>query len=84
MMVSGIVSISSLSHLLLLVYRNTGDFCVIYLYPSSLQNSFYCVPREALSPWTTLTKIVFYAVPCKEDSACSQDRHKHKKLLKPV
>ena len=43
-----------------------------------------CVPREALSPWTTLKKIVFYAVPCKEDSACSQDRHKHKKLFKPV
>ena len=38
-MVNGIVSLLSFSHLLLLVYWNTRDFCVFILYASTLLNS---------------------------------------------
>ena len=39
-MVNGIVSLSYPSDLLLLVYRNGRDFCILMLYPAILWNVF--------------------------------------------
>ena len=69
-MVSGIVSLISLSDLLLLVHWDAGDFCILILHPAALPNSLMSSEVIFHSPSLANTQSLNLVIPSAQGFPC--------------